>query len=128
MKKNWKALEIQWMGWMVQMHWTSRETNNCLDKSNESRTLYATIKKETVFFGYVMRRTSSENTMKQLVAYPLHGIAFNPSLCCSWYPWQLICSVVCPCSLNRSLTHWKNPQKSKLPVYGLNLLLQHARS
>ena len=48
---------------MLRIPWTARVTNiDCLKEANETKTLYTTIRKrQTAFFGHVMRRDALEN-------------------------------------------------------------------
>ena len=62
-RKNLEATEMWFLRQMLRIPWTARVTNNdCLKEANETRTLYTTIRKrQTTFFGHVMRRETLEN-------------------------------------------------------------------
>ena len=62
-KKKLEATEMWFLRRMLRIPWTARVTNNdCLKEANETRTLYTTIgKRQTAFFGHVVRREALEN-------------------------------------------------------------------
>jgi hypothetical protein len=63
MKRNLEATEMWFLRRMMRIPWTAKVTNNdCLEMANESRTLYANIRRrQTLFFGHIMRRDALEN-------------------------------------------------------------------
>ena len=62
-RKNLEATEMWFPRRMLRIPWIARVTNiDCLKEANETRQLYTTIRKrQTAFFGHVMRRGALEN-------------------------------------------------------------------
>lgn len=55
--ENFEAAHPWFLRQILQISWTSKVTNHCLEKVNENGTLYETIRMREAFsFDYIMRR------------------------------------------------------------------------